>query len=47
VPLAPGDAIVAPDGLDFFACILGADEGGTVLIRAALDSQAPTSRRPV
>ena len=41
VRLAPSDAIVdeilAPDGLDFFACMLGGDEGGTLLICAAPD----------
>ena len=41
VRLAPGgtiiDEILAPDGLDFFACMLGGDEGRTLLICAAPD----------
>ena len=41
VRLAPGGAIVdeipAPDGLDFFACMLGGDDGRTLLMCAAPD----------
>ena len=41
VRLAPGgeivDEIAAPDGLDFFACMLGGDDGRTLLICAAPD----------
>jgi sugar lactone lactonase YvrE len=39
--LAPGGAIVeeieAPDGLQFFACMLGGDDGKTLLLCAAPD----------
>jgi sugar lactone lactonase YvrE len=41
VRLAPGgeivDEIAAPEGLDFFACMLGGDDGRTLLICAAPD----------
>ena len=41
VRLAPGgrivDEIPAPDGLDFFACMLGGDDGRTLLMCAAPD----------
>jgi sugar lactone lactonase YvrE len=41
VRLAPGgeivDEIAAPDGLDFFACMLGGEDGRTLLICAAPD----------
>lgn len=41
VRLAPGgkivDEIAAPDGLDFFACMLGGDDGRTLLMCAAPD----------
>jgi sugar lactone lactonase YvrE len=41
VRLAPGgeivDEIAAPEGLHFFACTLGGDDGRTLLICAALD----------
>jgi sugar lactone lactonase YvrE len=41
VRIAPGgdivDQIKAPDGLDFFACMLGGDDGRTLLICAAPD----------
>ena len=37
VRLAPGGAIVAPDGLDFFACMLGDDDGRALLMCAAPD----------
>ena len=41
VRIAPGGGIVeeikAPDGLDFFACMLGGDDGRTLLICAAPD----------
>jgi sugar lactone lactonase YvrE len=42
--LAPGGAIVeeiaAPDGLQFYACMLGGDEGRTLLLCAAPDFSA-------
>jgi sugar lactone lactonase YvrE len=41
VRLAPGgeivDEIAAPEGLDVFACMLGGDEGRTLLMCAAPD----------
>ncbi len=41
VRIAPGgdivDEIKAPDGLDFFACMLGGDDGRTLLVCAAPD----------
>ena len=50
VRLAPGgdivDEIAAPEGLNFFACMLGGDDGRTLLICAAPDFAEATARRP-
>jgi sugar lactone lactonase YvrE len=48
IRIAPGgeivDEIAAPDGLDFFACMLGGDDGRTLLMCAAPDFAEPNRR---